>query len=97
MEDLQPHHPYSPASAPLSHYAENELPLPVVVGSLGLMLSAVAGLSIIWAAKRNPGLALAEKCTVAWFAICEPLFPCSRRLLCWDAADLDRWFSTLLL
>lgn len=74
METIRAHHPYSPSSAPLSHYAENELPLPVVVGSLGMMLSVVAGLSIIWAVKRSPGLALAERCTVAWFAICRPLF-----------------------
>lgn len=77
MEAIHPH-PYSPSSAPLFHYAENELPLPVVVGSLGMMLSAVAGLSIIWAARRSPGLALAEKCTVAWFAICRPFFPFSK-------------------
>lgn len=78
MEALHHHHPYSPASAPLSHYAENELPLPAVVGSLGMMLGVVAGLSVIWAAKRSPGLAVAELYTVTWFSICGPLFPVSQ-------------------
>ncbi|KAL2107249.1 hypothetical protein VUR80DRAFT_5513 [Thermomyces stellatus] len=70
MEEAQPGHPYSPASAPLPHYVENELPLPVVVGSLAVMLAAVALGSAGLAARLNPRLGLAEKCTVAWFCIC---------------------------
>lgn len=70
MAEIQPSHPYSPSSAPLPHYAENELPLPVVVGSLAVMLGSVALGSVGLAARLNSRLGLAEKCIVAWFTIC---------------------------
>lgn len=70
MAEIQSSHPYSPASAPLPHYAENELPLPVVVGSLAVMLGTVALGSAGLAGRLNPRLGFAEKCIVGWFAIC---------------------------
>lgn len=70
MADILRTHPYSPASAELDHYVENELPLPAVVGSLGVILGAVALGSAALATRRNPRLSVVERCTVAWFSIC---------------------------
>lgn len=100
MEEAQPGHPYSPASAPLPHYVENELPLPVVVGSLAVMLAAVALGSAGLAARLNPRLGLAEKCTVAWFCICmgsRSRLDLEGSLCRGDGADLGRRVSSLLL
>ena len=70
MADILRTHPSSPVSAELDHYVENELPLPSVVGSLGVILGAVALGSAALATRRNPRLSVVEKCTVAWFCIC---------------------------
>lgn len=98
-ETLSPVHPYSPASAPLPHYAANELPLAAVVGSLAAMLGAAALGSAGLAARVNPRLGGAERCIVGWFSICRAR---CRVLLgfSWvvvDSDDLGRRVSPLLL
>ena len=69
-EIVTPSHPYSPASAPLAHYAPNDLPLVAVVGSLAAMLGFVALGSASLAARTNPRLGAVERCIVGWFSIC---------------------------
>ncbi|MBE3045924.1 hypothetical protein IMZ48_25955 [Candidatus Bathyarchaeota archaeon] len=82
MADMMaPSHPYSPASAPLHHYAANELPLAAVVGSLAVMLGVVALGSAGLAARVNPRLGAVERCTVGWFSICRLTYRVSFVLL----------------
>ncbi|SPO02869.1 related to C-8,7 sterol isomerase [Cephalotrichum gorgonifer] len=70
MEEFHPNHPYSPANALIPHYAENDRPLALVVGSLGVMLATVGLGSAGLAARVNPRLGVDERWIVGWYSIC---------------------------
>lgn len=72
MEDqMVPNHPYSPQTAVIPHYRENDKPLYSLIGSLALVLSIVAVGSAGVASRRNPKLSINERLIVSWYSICK--------------------------
>jgi len=64
-------HPYFPQDAVVSGYAPNSSPLPVILGTFGLLIGVFLSTCVALAKWHSPAIKRADQLTVAWFALCE--------------------------
>lgn len=66
-------HPYYPRGVGLSGgvFAENELPVTMLILAFAVGLSVILGLVLLIARSINPKLGIADFMLILWFTMCE--------------------------
>ncbi|KAL2201206.1 Emopamil-binding protein [Corynascus similis CBS 632.67] len=63
-------HPYFPQDAVVPGYTPNSSPLPVILGTFGLLIGVFLSTCVALAKRHSPAIKRADQLTVAWFALC---------------------------
>lgn len=67
---IEPMHPYFPASAEISGYLANEMSVPALLASFGVLVAVIWSGSYMIIKSYRPKLSTGELLTFLWFVLC---------------------------
>jgi cholestenol delta-isomerase len=63
-------HPYYPRDVEIPNYVPNQTPIPVILGSFGIIIITALSGGLALSKRANPALSIADQFILCWFVLC---------------------------